>query len=147
MPILLIIVSIGVIMYGYLLVDRIDRFMEHGGFTKEPEATTEKEILLYGEPDTINAIGNALDKAKISHDQTTETEMGNSKAYHWIGAFSRDDEDNLLICLSARRKNNSICTMAKCNNAIYKNVFVQAGITVILQNEVSIEQIIACLKG
>lgn len=61
MIVLLIIVLIGVIFYGYFLMGRLDQFIERGGFIKEPEASKEKEILLYGEPETIDTISHALD--------------------------------------------------------------------------------------
>jgi Trk K+ transport system NAD-binding subunit len=68
-------------------------------------------------------------------------------AYHWVGAFSKDDAANLLICLSAKRKNSDIRTMAKCNNVIFENIFRHTGITVILQNDMSASRILACLRG
>lgn len=147
MTVLLIIALVGIILYGYLLVGRLDRFIERGGFAKEPEPFGEKEILLYGEQETIDEISHALHDAAVTYDYTTEPEIMDNITYHWIGAFSKDDMDNLLICLSAKRKNADIHTMAKCNNMIYENIFRQIGIGVILQNDVSATRILACLRG
>ncbi|MEA4970478.1 MAG: NAD-binding protein [Candidatus Pelethousia sp.] len=147
MIVLLIIVSSGIILYGYLLMCRLDRFLERGGFMAEPETPAEKEILLYGELETIDEISHMLDNAALTYDYTPEPDIIAGTIYHWIGAFSQDDADNLLICLMAKRKNSAIRTMAQCNNAIYKNIFRQTGITVILENGVSANQILACLRG
>ena len=147
MIVLLIIVSAGLILYGYFLMCRLDRFIAQGGFAKEPEASIEKEILLYGEQEILDEISHALDAAAITYDRTAGPEIKDGTAYRWIGAFSGDDEDNLLICLSAKRKNVSIRTMARCNNMIYKNIFRQMKITVILQSEVPVSRILAYLKG
>lgn len=147
MIVLLIIVLIGIILYGYFLMGRLDQFIERGGFVKEPEASTEKEILLYGEPETIDRISHALDAAAITYDFTTEPTIKDGTIYHWIGAFSKDDTNNLLICLSAKRKNSGIRIMAKCNNNIYENVFKQTGITMIFQKDIPINRILACLRG
>jgi Trk K+ transport system NAD-binding subunit len=147
MIVLFIIVFIGIVLYGYLLMGRLDKFIEKGGFRKVSEASGEKEILLYGEPETIGSIAHALDAAAITYDFTTEPAIMNGIRYQWLGAFSADDADNLLICLSAKRMNSNIRTIAKCNNVIYENVFRQTGITVILQNDIPIGRILACLKG
>lgn len=147
MIVLLVIVSIGILLYGYFLMDRLDQFIEQGGFIQDPEVPKEKEILLYGEPETIDEISHALDAAAITHDFTAEPIIKDGMIYHWIGAFSKDDVDNLLICLSAKRKNSGIRTMARCNNTIYENVFKQTDITMIFQNDIPINQILACLRG
>lgn len=147
MIVLLIIVSVGIILYGYLLMDRLDRFITQGGFVKEPEASIEKEILLYGELDIIDEISLALDVTSITYDRTTEPEIKDGSSYQWIGAFSKNDANNLFICMSAKRKNINIRTMAKCNDMIYKNVFKQMDITVVLPNEVPVRQILAYFKG
>jgi hypothetical protein len=151
MFVLFVIVSVGVILYGYFLMSRLDRFIERGCFGTLPEhpvePSVEKEILLYGDRETIEEIRQALDQASITYDGTTEPEISEGIYYHWIGAFSDDDGNNLLICLLAKRKNGQVRTMAKCNNSIYERIFRQTGITVILQNDVPPSRIIACLKG
>ena len=128
-------------------MDSLDLFIKNGGFIAEPEAIIVKEILLYGEMETLDELSHALDSALVSYDSTTEPEIQDGINYHWIGALSKDDEENLLLCLSAKRKNSNIRTIAKCNNAIYENVFRQTGITVILNRDLSINQILTCLRG
>lgn len=147
MIVLLIIASSGILLYGYLLMCRLDCFLEQGGFMAETKIPLEKEILLYGEWETLDKISHTLDGAAVTYDYTTEPDLQDGTAYQWIGAFSRDDADNLLICLMAKRRNGAIRTMAKCNDAIYETVFRQTGITVILKNGISAKQILACLKG
>lgn len=146
---LLIITSVGVILYGYMLMGRMDRFMERGGFAGELKsiAVLEREILLYGGRKTIDAITSALEDAAITYDHTNELEIKDEVTYHWVGAFSKDDESNLFICMLAKRKNESIRMMAKCNDMVYENIFRQMGVTVIFQNDISPKRILACLRG
>ncbi len=146
---LLIIISVGVILYGYMLMGRLDRFMERGGFAGELKsvAVSEREILLYGERKTIEAIASALEKAAITYDHTNELEIKDQVTYDWVGAFSKDDESNLFLCMLAKRKNESIHMMAKCNDMIYESIFRQMGVTVIFQNDISPNRIVACLRG
>ena len=144
---LLIVTSVGVMLCGYLLMGRVDRFMEQGGFAKEQEPVAGREILLYGEPETIDAISFALEDAAISFDRTRELEIPDGAAYHWVGAFSKDDESNLFICMLVKRKNENVRMMAKCNHVIYENIFRQMGVTVIFQNGVSANRVLACLRG
>ncbi len=147
MAVLLMVFFAGTILGGYLLMCRLDQFIDRGGFVREPEAATEKEILLYGDRKTITEIGRALDDAAITYDCTTEPAIRGSTTYHWIGACSGDDLDNILICLSAKRKNHQIRTIAKCNDRTYETIFQQTGVAVILPNEVAAYRILACLKG
>lgn len=147
MIVLLIIVSAGVILYGYLLMCRLDRALSRNVLMEEPEAAAEKEILLYGEWETVDAIIHILEGAGVTYDYTAEPALQGETAYHWIGAFSEDDADNLLVCLMAKRRNSDIRTMAQCNNIIYETIFRQTGITVILKRGVPAKQILACLRG
>ena len=144
---LLIVTTIGVILYGYALMSRLDRFMQKGGFARQPKVVIENGILLYGEQETIDAICSALDGAEISYDCTSKLETRDDVTYHWVGAFSTDDENNLLLCLLAKRKNKSIRMMAKCNDMVYKSVFKQTGVAVILENDITPDRILACLRG
>jgi len=144
---LLIVTTIGVILYGYVLMNRIDRFIEQGGFAPGLRKITQREILLYGEPETLNTIGLALKRAAISYDYLNELEIKDGVTYRWVGAFSRDDESNLLICMLVKRNDDKIRMMAKCNDMVYESIFRQMGVTVIFQNEVSPDRILACLRG
>ncbi len=144
---LLVIASIGVILYGYMLMSRLDRFMERGGFAGQPKVALEREILLYGEPETTDVIGLALDNAAITYDSASSLEIKDGATYRWVGAFSKDDERNLLICLLAKRKYESIRMMAKCNDMTYDNIFRQAGVTVIFTSDIVPDRILACLRG
>lgn len=147
MIVLVIVVSVGVLLYGYLLMQRLDRFIERGGFAKEPDEPAEMDILLYGELEMLDEMRRALDDARVRYDLTAEPEVPDAAAYRWIAALSKDDESNLLVCLAARRKNNGIRTMAKCNDRVYEDVFRQTGITVVLHGDATVHRILACLKG
>ena len=147
MMVLLAMVSIGVMLYGYVLVRRLDRFLQRAEMEKEPEATVHKEVLLYGQGEPADRIGHALQEAAIAYDRTAEPDIRDGALYHWAGAFSDSDADNLLFCLWAKRRNENVRTLAQCNDRMYENVFKQAGITVVLPKDASVSQILACLKG
>lgn len=148
MIVLLVIFSAGFILYGYLLMGRLDRFIENNGFSKEEKNFTQKEILLCGEEEIIDPLSRALDEAAVTYDRESQSEAEDSGSvfYRWVGAFFADDEKNLLICLMAKRKNSAVCTMAKCNDRLFENIFRQTGVTVILQNEIPVNRVLACLK-
>lgn len=142
----LIIAIIGAIILGYVAVSRVDRFFDRGGFIKEPDALVTKEIFLYGAKEVVEALSEDLNRAKITSDWATEPEMNAGVNYHWIGAFSRNDEDNLLACLSAKRNQSGIHTMAKRNDMTYQNVFKQTEILVVLRGDTTAAQIMMHLK-
>ncbi|MPN63706.1 hypothetical protein SDC9_211471 [bioreactor metagenome] len=148
MDVLLIVVVIGAILVGYMAVSRVDRFFDRGGFTKQADTVgITKEIFLYGDQKVVEALSEDLNRAKITNDWATDPDMRAGVNYHWIGAFSFNDEDNLLACLSAKRNQTDIHTMAKCNDITYQNVFKQTEIMVVLQGDLTASQIIAHMKG
>jgi hypothetical protein len=144
---LIILVTVGGMLYGYLLVRRLDRFIERGGFAEEPDDPIEKDILFYGEREALDEVCRALDGERVSYDLTAEPEIPYGAAYRWVGALSKDDASNLLVCLAARRKNKDIRTIAKCNDRIYEDVFRRTGVTVVLHGDATAHRILACLKG
>lgn len=147
MDVLLIIAVIGAILIGYVAVSRLNRFFDRGGFTMEPDAVVTKEIFLYGDQKVVESLSEDLNRAEITNDWAIAPEMNTGVNYHWIGAFSSSDEDNLLACLTAKRNQLGIHTMAKCNEITYQNVFKQTEIMVILRGDLTVSQIIAHIKG
>lgn len=147
MAVLLAIVSAGLLLYGYLLMCRLDRFLARGGIIAEPKAETGKEILLYGSQDTLAMLRPALEDARITYACAGEPGAEDGAAYRWVCAFSDDDAENLLFCLSAKKKNNGIRTMAKCNDTMYEAIFRRMGVTVILRGSVAAGEVLARLKG
>lgn len=146
MIVLVVIVLLGGALYGYLLMCRLDRFIERRGFAKEADDPAEKDILLYGEREMLDEVCRALDVAGIRYDLTSEPEIPDGVAYRWIGALSKDDASNLLVCLAARRKDKGVRTMAKLNDRMYEEIFRRADITIILCGDGAADSIFACLK-
>lgn len=146
MIVLVVVVLLGGALYGYLLMCRLDRFIERRGFAKEPDDPVGRDILLYGERESLDAVGCALDEARVRYDLTSEPEIPDGVGYRWICALSKDDASNLLFCLAARRKDKDIRTMAKLNDRIYEEVFRRADITVVLCGDDAADRILACLK-
>jgi len=131
---LLIAAFAGVIVIGYFLLRRFDRFFDKGGFvpeTAEKRECKKKDILLFGDDKEIAGLCRALTAAGLSVDAA---ELGENQgaSYRWAGAFSHDDAENLLFCLSAKRKKLDILTMCKCNEPIYGNLMTNKGIDAVL---------------
>ena len=147
MIVLLVIVSIGILLYGYVLMCRLDRFFERGGFAQILQAPLQKEILLYGEQPAMDEIRHMLDDQHILYDYTGKPDIEGDAVYRWIGAFSKDDADNLLICMVGKRRNSAVRTIAVCNDTLYEDVFRQMGISVIVRNGIQASRIIDYIKG
>lgn len=146
MDALLIFVVIGAFLIGYAAMSRLDRFRNRDRPPGEPDVIPAKGIFLYGCPETVKALSDDLKKAGVTNDWSAEPEMNAGVHYHWIGAFSDSDEDNLLACLWAMRSRPGIHTIAKCNDMTYKNVFKQTKISVILQGSIAAAQLVKHLK-
>lgn len=144
---MIIIVLIGTILYGYVLMKKLDGYISQNFIKEEYVTLPQKDILLYGEPETIAAVVGVLEKESVLYDVTAQPEIKENTVYDWIGAFSEDDMNNLLICMGGKRKNPRVYTIAKCNQNIYEVVFKEMDITIIVKQEISAKQILACLRG
>ena len=147
MTIVLIITTIGILLYGYLLMQRIDSFFEKHSDNQMPVATMNKDVLLYGKPKALNALCGKLGSSDISYDCVEEPALCTHTAYRWVCAFSDSDIDNLQLCKAAKREQKHIHLAAKCNDSIYEDIYKHIGVSLVLHKDIHGDNLLACIEG
>ena len=147
MTIVLIIVTIGIVLYGYLLMHRIDSFFEQRANGETPLDFMQKDILLFGNPKDMKTLCKKLDLTDLSFDCVDEPKLCTHTTYRLVGAFSHSDIDNLQLCKSAKRNQKDIHIVAKCNDLIYENIYKHIGVSLVLLKDIEYSQIISCIEG
>ncbi|MHB1154091.1 MAG: NAD-binding protein [Eubacteriales bacterium] len=122
MPEFILVLSIlCIIILGYYLMKRLDAFLA-GGVLINPSSKNISHILLFGLSSDTEII-NVLEDMNVIYDLTDNECFTPLNIYKMVFACSDNDMNNLMICSSAKRSDNNIYTVAKCNNRLYETVF------------------------
>ena len=147
LTIVLIIVTIGIVLYGYLLMHRIDRFFDKQPLGETPLDFSQKDVLLFGNPEDLKTLCQQLGMVGLSFDCVDEPKLCAHTVYRFVGAFSRSDIDNLQLCTSAKRDQKGIRILTKCNDPIYENIYKHIGASLVLRKDVECIQIFSFIEG
>lgn len=123
MGIVLIVVSgIGVLLYGYFLMDKLDDYLNGGGFSGAPQAWESKGILIFSDlPDKME-LQPLLQAASYSHAVVDSPALPPRSVYRAVFALSANDLDNILLCMLAQKAHSTV-TVALCNDKQYLRIF------------------------
>ena len=110
-------------VFVYFVIRKISTFLANGGFTgREPELPTSQlhNILVYGKaPETISL----LESSGKLYDAVETPAIPMYCSYRVVMALSLSDEDNLMLCSAAKRAFPEACTVARCNDMEFRNLF------------------------
>lgn len=143
MTVLLIITTLGVILLGYLVMCRLDNFLEEGGILDSPQGRANQGVLVYGAPDVTEKINRAGMKCR---NLTTPT-FPEDGFYSALFALSGDDRGNLAICHAAKHTDPGITIIARCNAPELRDVFETMGANRLLGTGEPIDALLAELWG
>ncbi|MEA4921087.1 MAG: NAD-binding protein [Clostridiaceae bacterium] len=143
MTILLIIVIVGTAFLGYRLMDRIDLFIQSGGIAESSPGRTNRGALVFGEPDIAGKIQNAGIKCNI----LTEPNFPEDGFFCALFALSLNDENNLAICCTAKKRDPEIFIIARCNAPALKDSYKALGADRILSGGESVNTLLSELGG
>lgn len=143
MVILLFIATLGIMSLGYLIMYRLDNFIETGGISDSPQGRANQGILIYGEPETTAK----LQKAGIKCRTLTTLMFPEQDLYSALFALSADDSSNLAICHSARCIDPGITIIARCNMPEFQSIYETIGTSKLLNANESLDSLLAELWG
>ena len=143
MAILLIIAMIGMILFGYLVMCRIDNFLERGGILDSPQGRANQGVLIYGAPD----VAEKMCKMGMKCRNLTTQSFPEDGCYSTLFALSDDDQGNLAICHAAKRADPEITIVARCSTPKLRGVFEAIGADRLLDANESIGPLLAELRG
>ncbi len=146
MDVLLTAATIGVMVFGFFLMTRVDRFLSDGGFEAGAERG-DKSVVLVLAPDAILNALEADGKELFSYKKIVEPLVPADTKTTAVLALSDSDLDNLLLCSEARHLHPNAFIVAKCNDTLYLNIFQSVGINQVLSGSFSVGMILAALQG
>ncbi|PHV70491.1 hypothetical protein CS063_10405 [Sporanaerobium hydrogeniformans] len=134
-----------IILLGYLIMDKLDRFMMRGGFVEEKISPV--QILLFGEGRLVYQIENYLKEKEMTYELITEiTAVEKCKNCGYLLALSEDDVENLMICSLAKKRWEFRKSLALCNDSANQSIFRQYGVKVLERQTLSFELQVSILK-
>ncbi len=142
---LLLITTIGISLLGYLMMVRLDNFIESGGFVEGPEAMLEPIVLIYDPHRDQGTLEKSLMEHHIRFQCITEPHVPENMIPVVVAAFSDSDMDNLLLCNEARHLHPDLFTVAVCNDALYTHLFKESGIKQVFYQHFPEKILLECL--
>ena len=139
MKVLLGIASLGIILLGYLIMCRVDKFLERGGILDSPQGRANQGILVYGAPDVVKKIH----KRGMSCRTLTTLTFPEDGLYSALFALSGDDCGNLAVCHAAKRADPGITIVARCSTPQMRDAFKAAGVHKVLDAGEPIDGLLA----
>ncbi|MEA4933787.1 MAG: NAD-binding protein [Lawsonibacter sp.] len=143
MTFLLFITTLGVILLGYLVMCRLDNFLERGGILDSPQGRVNQGVLVYGAPDVAEKINRAGMKCR----NLAALPFPEDGLYSALFALSGDDRGNLAICHAAKHADPGITIIARCSAPELRGVFETMGANRLLGTDESIDALLAELWG
>jgi hypothetical protein len=128
MTAVLIVCMAGVMLFGYAVMCRLDKFMENDGFAEGTRARSRAAVLVYGDPELVGAAGDCLDRHGVTWQQSPSAEIPDSASFLAVIALSRSDRDNLAVCRRAKQLWPDARALAWCNDADDEFLYADAGV-------------------
>jgi hypothetical protein len=146
LEVLMIIVLIGVILFGFVVMRSLDLALNHMNEIQNTVLDSEKAVLVLSSDHDADEWIQVLSTNKISFQKIHDPDLSDLKRFSVVLALSDKDLDNLLLCNKAKHANEKIFTVARCNNYIYKSIFIQQGIDRIVTEHLAADAITRILQ-
>lgn len=143
MMVLLSVATLGLIVFGYFVMCRLDSFIERGGFAGDTLGRANYGALVYGSPKAVASI----QKAGIVCRQLEMPTFPDDGPYSAFFVLSQDDCENLALCYSAKRADSGIYVVARCNTPVLYRAFEAAKADRILASEEQVDALFADFGG
>ncbi|WP_312938971.1 hypothetical protein [Oscillibacter sp.] len=143
MTILLAATTVRLLVLGFFVIQRLNNFIERGGFLDSPQGRANQGILIYGAPEIEENIHKRGMKCRI----LTDPIFPEDSLYSALFALSQDDCANLALCHTARQADPGITMIARCSAPNLQDVFEALGVIRLLRAEESVSLLLAELGG
>ena len=128
---------------GYYLMGRIDKFLNTRTLADTAHEDCEK-VLLYASEKDYAALKSSLMSNNIPVLSTGEPDIPENARIIAVLAISNNDLDNLLLCNKAKHLFPDAYLVAKCNDAVYQDIFRDTGVQHIINRDYSEDALTAC---
>lgn len=145
MTVLLILTTLGVVVFGYCIMGRMDKFLRNMDFEDDDREEKNSNVLLFASKPDFSSFETSLTDKKISYISTYEPDIPDNMQIMTVLAVSNNDLDNLSLCCKARHLFPNAFLIAKCNDMLYHGIFKETGIHRIVTHNLTANVIISTL--
>lgn len=142
----IIISMMGVIALGYVLMNRMDAWINDSGFIDTQAPRSAYYFIVYAAPEWKDSITHFFSKISITCWFLDEARMPPTIQAPCILALSESDWENLCLCHEARHFSPDIHTLALCNHSQYRGLFEDLAIDYVCTEETAKENVLAIIK-
>lgn len=147
MTAVLIITTIGILLFGYYIAKRLGRTGKAGkpamDMTLVPARRINRGILVFGADDLAGKLADA--GIRCTKAETENGLFSGSDCYSALFALSDNDWENIALCRRAREKDSSIYILARCSQDNNRSFFEEAGTDRVLMPDESAESALGSL--
>ncbi|MCC5911726.1 MAG: hypothetical protein JJT76_14975 [Clostridiaceae bacterium] len=157
MTIIVALITIVFLLFGYYLMDRVDRFVEkYEQYANENLSDEyndsgkmeEKVILIYGDSELTNRVKAYCRSQKYIYEDIADISNINTKLnYKCLFALSYNDVDNLMISSVAFKIYSIPSIIALCNNQSHLKIYNEFNFDEVLLYNDKIDRLLNSLKG
>lgn len=120
--ILLILVSLAVFTFFYIVMGQMDQFLEKNKRLKD--VNNEFDLIVFGELNQVDTLLNNEQMKKFKTHRIIIPEIDQALRFIVVAALSSNDLDNLILCMQAKRLNIACTTVALCNDENNTKLFL-----------------------
>lgn len=135
--------SLGMLVLGYLVMRRIDSFLERGGIIDSPQGRAHRGVLVYGPPALIPKI----ERAGLPCKMLAEPSFPDEYRYAALFILSENDSANFALLVAAKRADPDIFVIVRANARELREAFGNAGANRVICEGESLESLLAELTG
>ncbi len=143
LTVLLIITTLGIVLLGFLVMRRLDSFINSGGVLDSSQGRANQGVLVYGAPDVAKKIHNA----GLRYKTLSTPIFPEDGFYSALFALSGDDLTNLTICRAAKNSDPGITIIARCSSPELRSVYEAVGCNRLLDTNETVDELLAELRG
>lgn len=154
MTVLLIVTAAGIVVFGYFLMGRIDRFFSGEKNSRDIASdffgAGHKNAVLIFDPKTGTAgypSCDVLPEDLVKCVATDEPEIPGSFHFNALFALSGSDIDNLLLCCKVRHRFPKAYLCAVCNDLAHVGLYRDARVNRILSGRLPPDALRAFIRG
>lgn len=98
-----------------------------------------KDVLLFGKDPSLCS---SLRSQRLDFDTVECPAFPLLRMYRIVAAISENDLDNMLLCTLAKQRDPSVRTVALCNGRVYREIFDQPAVDVVVTDRLTILKIL-----
>ena len=133
------------LLFGYWVMDRLDRAL--GKKPPQKAASDTVDVAIFCTGAEAAPLTDRLSRQGITFRLCPTPAPTENTRFRCALALSDSDMDNLLFCREARRLCGDLQLMARCNDRMYHDIFLESGVCALLPAQWTPETVLRAMEG